>query len=358
MEIDTSTKANFLQGLHLMKNYLMENYVSKEMSLNTRPQDYKGENAKDETLPADWVDKLKPLSGGPDGGRAGDSGPETKSTGEGSQSDPYIHKQVADALMAVIKQMQEPMAMGGEEIPEEDTGDEMMWDTDDVGSAEEGAEGVDDMMGGGGEMGMDEGMDKMGHDGGFTMDGGGDNMDNEIVDALNQIKGILSQVDFQKQQTDTMENAMATMQKSFNDKLANMQKDIQKQANANAAKQVNATVQQILKAQGLAPTVSETPKRMENTVVSKAEATPAPLTEDLSDRSESFGKSDDDNDGGNNSPVDTVGDIQKSFSATVSSIVNRTGKDNLYECFRFVNAMRLQNEGDLTVPIHYYEDVV
>ena len=356
MKIDNETKSNFIEGLNLMKQYLLDNYVSKENSLNTRPQDYKGENAKDESLPSDWVNKLKPLSGGPDGGKEGDSGPERKATSSGSQgTDPYIHKM--DEIYAFMKQMSEqmggmptqPMSMAGDEMPEEENGggDEMMWDTEDAGSEEMGAEGVDDMMGAGPEMGMEEGMDKMGHGDQFSMGGEGDGMDSEMLDALNQIKGILSQVDFQKQATsEVQETVQETVQKALTSQFAAIKKEMQK-SNANNAQQVNKTVQQILKSQGLAPMVNENPVRIENTVVSKAEAAPNAIPDDFK-ASESIQKAE-----------DTIGDIQKSFVGQVNSIVDRFGKDDLLGCFKFTNSMRMQNgEGDLTHPLYYYEDVV
>ena len=44
--MDKETKESILEGVTVLKEAIL-----KEYSLNTRPQDYKGENAKDESLP-------------------------------------------------------------------------------------------------------------------------------------------------------------------------------------------------------------------------------------------------------------------------------------------------------------------
>ena len=345
-------KESILAGLNLFKQALIDQYVNKEYSLNTRPQDYKGENAKDESLPNDWVDKLKPLSGGPEGGRVGDSGPEKKNTSTGSQSaDPYIHKM--DEILAFIKQMggqmpNQPMAMGHDEMPEAENGEggddaEMMYDTEDVGVEEDGAEGVDDMMG-------DEGMDKMGGAHDMALDGG-DGMDAEIVDALNQIKGILTQMDFAKQMVaETKEEIL----KSVNEQFATFKQDMgtqtaqSKQDNSAAMSEM---VKQMLKSQGLAPVADNTPKRIENTVVSKSETAPAATPADFQPN-DSMSKADDDS----ALSEDSVGDIHKSFVNQVESITSRTEPDDILNCFRFVNAMRNQTQDDMTHPLYYYQN--
>lgn len=324
---------------------LLKEAVLKEYSLNTRPQDYKGENAGDETLPADWGQKLKPISGGPEGGHEGDSGPERKSTSTGSQgSDPYIHKQVADALMAVIKQMQEapmaPMAMAGDG-EEEEEGDDMMWDTEDVGNEEVGAEGGDEVMTDD-EMGMDEGMDKMG---GSHMEMGHDdnNQLSEIVDALNQVKGILSQMDFQKQQ-------VASFEKAVDEKVNAVKEDIIKSVQADEANAVNRAVNQMLKSYGFAPVVSQNPTRVADaggaTIKSKTEPVGVTSPEDLTGN---IAKSEE------ISEAERVDSVHQNFVAQVENIVNRTDVDDLRGAFKFTNALREQQEGgDLSQTLYYY----
>ena len=260
--------------------------------------------------------------------------------------DPYIHKQVADAMMAFFKQMQEqgmsaPVAMN-DDVPSEETGDddEMMWDTADVGDEEEGAMGGDE-MGMDEGMGMDNGMDKMG---GEPMAMGHDDGSDiaQVVEALNQIKGILSQADFMKQQ------AVAFDQK-VDQKFAKMKEDIVKSIQDDNSKAVNSTVTKMLKSQGLAPTVSEAPKRIDSGNTMKSVVSPMGLN-DAKDITGDIQKSEDVSD-----ESERVASVHDNFVAQVEAIVSKSAVDDLRSAFRLTNAMREQEAGgSLGQTLYYY----
>ena len=340
--MDNQIKSDIMTGLALLKESLI-----KEYSLNTSPKDVKGENASDTNLPADWQEKLKPLSGGPEGGHEGDSGPEKKNTSTGSQgSDPYIHKELSEmkaAIAMLSKQMMgENMAMGNdEESPE----DEMMWDKEDVGSEENGEEGFREEE----VMEEEDEMAKMGTHGDMYKDMEGEEMGNgddsdmaQIVDALNQIKGILTQADFQKQQA-------LSIEKSVDAKLTTFAKEINKTLANRGASQVSDTVKQILKSQGFAPVVSESPVRVSsNVAISKSESVPEHSLTD--DSSEMLQKSAD------NKDVEEIANIHNNFVAQVDEIAGKTDVEDLKGTFRLLNYSRQQMQGgDLTTPLWYYK---
>jgi len=338
--MDSATKNDILQGLGMLKASLL-----KEYSLNTRPQDYKGENASDESLPADWQTKLKPISGGQGGFNSGDNGPDKKNTSTGSQSDPYIHKQLEE-MQALMKQMAENLSMGGDSI--DDNGDDdMEWDTEDVGGDEVDAGDMNmDVVEDDDEMdiekmghGMDKQMPLMNEGDDMGMEGGDDSDMSSIVDALNEIKGILSQMDFAKAQA-------AKLEKSIDDKFATMQKQMATQS--NQAK-VSQAVTDILKQHGLSELPSDVPVRTQGgvTVKSSIDPVPQPSGNEINSNDDgSFQKSD-----------DMLEDRHNTFVGQVSSIVNRHGVDDLKGTFALVNQMRTEQVSDLSTPLYYYDNI-
>lgn len=178
----------------------LRDYISNEYSLNVEPRSYKGENANDSTLPADWQKKLEPISGGPGGERAGDHGAEAKASAAGSQSkDAYLHKQI-DANGEVVSK-------GVENEQYEESGKSPMasppqapsgLDTEQKGAYmadnnEENGFGEEEMVNGdvdnGDEVIDEEGMDYEGKMGDTS----------EIVSLLEEIKNVLQHTSMQKQ---------------------------------------------------------------------------------------------------------------------------------------------------------------
>ena len=78
----------------------LREYIVKEYGVNYPPH-VRGEDATSKDVPADWVDKLNPITGGETEGRAeyGSSGGNT-TKGASQGEDPYIHK---SELMDMLK---------------------------------------------------------------------------------------------------------------------------------------------------------------------------------------------------------------------------------------------------------------
>ena len=97
----------------------LKDYITKDMAgmaLNVDPVSYKGEGpSKDTPLPADWVKKLDPLSGGKGGEK--EVPPAAKSKVAVSGTDPYLHKE------GEMVEDKAHMDEGAKEMLEDETGD-------------------------------------------------------------------------------------------------------------------------------------------------------------------------------------------------------------------------------------------
>lgn len=215
--------------------------IEKEYSLKTDPNSYKGENAKDETLPEDWQKKNDAIVGQSEGGpNRADYGNDTVTTSQATQSDPYIHKSDFQRLedkinVLVSKQMGGNFMMNEEEMGGNGDG----WD--DIGdeSSDDMAE-VDPAMGGDG-MGMEGGMGMEADDdmeqkmdtykGGDMM---GDEMGgdmSEIVTVLNEIKALMANGSVVKAEKEELEDKVDKLQKSFDSSVKKQVATIMKQHN-------------------------------------------------------------------------------------------------------------------------------
>ena len=325
-----ATKFNDLQDILEGVN----DYLKKEFSLNTDARSYKGENAVDTTLPADWVEKLKPMSGGTDGGHEGDSGPERKRTSSGSQgTEPYIHKQLDnlnEKIDLLAKQMMESgnMSLGGdkmeveEDVVEEDDGwediDDDMEDADaDMDVSEEDIEVEED---------YEEKMDH--YKGGDMMMGGeqeGGSSEEDVVQALNEIKALLSQNLMAKQKV--VDNA------NLEKRLNGLQKSLKSA--------VRKGVEEQLKKQGLQKSVSDEPVRKSvavktkspasNVTKSQVSAVPDVAPSDIS-RETTFSSVYGDNDLA----------IKKAFNQNVKDLADKHEIEDLGGTFRMLNRAREQ----------------
>ena len=77
----------------------LREYIVKEYGVNYPPH-VRGEDASAKDMPADWVDKLNPITGGETEGRAeygSAGGNSTKGASQGE--DPYIHKSELKELL-------------------------------------------------------------------------------------------------------------------------------------------------------------------------------------------------------------------------------------------------------------------
>ena len=307
-------------------------YLLKEYSLNTDARSYKGENASDETLPSDWVEKLKPLSGGTEGGHEGDNGPERKATSTASQGkDPYIHKQLTDLsekIDVLSKQMAGmPMMMGDDEMSDgeeegweeyEDEGEEVGGDMDVVEDAEveeDYSEKMNHYKEGDPAM-----MDDMGEE------EGGD-INESVLQSLNEIKALLSQNLMSKQQTmevTAIDNKIGELQKSLSTAMS-------KQVENELAKH------------GLRKSVTDEPRRRPvqkkatrktptNVMKSQPNVVPdnstAAVTMDTQ-YSSVFG--------------DDANAIQKAFVTGVEELLSKHNSDDFSGTFRMLNNLRDQN---------------
>ena len=231
----------------------LRDYLVKEYSLKTEARSYKGENATDQTLPADWEAKNDAIVGESEPGpNRADAGNPTNTSSTASQSDPYLHKSDLEAMEKRIGELfkqaaggfmmnEDEMAGGGDgwdDIDDEPSGD-MAPVAPDV-SMDEMDDDMEQKMGHykGDEMGMDAGAD-MGMDAGA----GGD----DIVSLLSEIKALLANGMLAKQAiADNQETAA---------RLENLEK--------NMTANVNKQVKQVLQKQNLKPVQADVPKRVE-----------------------------------------------------------------------------------------------
>ena len=311
----------------------LREHLAKDYSLNVDPRSYKGENAADSSLPADWQAKLEPISGGDGGGREGDKGAEKKATKAGSQgTDAYLHKEGEMYEESGQSPMRE-VPQEGQEIDKA----EYMADEGEEGEMMDEGEGMEE-----GE-GMDEGFeDKMGDEG-----------HDEVVTLLRDIKAVLEHNSMAKQSLSAvkdMEVVLAGLTKSIPEIVdsrvtAGLKDGLKQYAGLNGSGGVGDIPRRIK-----TPTA---PKNNGTSVrINKSEevAPRAPVIQSQEDPARAIGVE------GESlmKAADRITD-HDAFVDGVEQLAGLTQIDDLRGAFKVINKMREQSGESLTTNLYYYK---
>lgn len=322
----------------------LREYIVKEYGVNYPPH-VRGEDASGKDLPADWVDKLNPLSGGDTVGRVSHGSKETKSTKAGAQGvDPYLHKSDIDEIIKGVagelskhfvdgRDVQagawrdEHSGMGyegdGDKVPQgrglsmahdeedmEEDHEDVVEDVEEEVEDEDMEEDFEDEE-------DDEDMMKMGKKHMYR------SSDAKVSSLLSDIKGFLSARQAEKQDMAVIKSEFSDLKKSVNE-------------------QIKTGIKKGLKSFNLNPSRGDTPVRlMEEGSTSMSEAIPAGMPDQrIGVEGDSFQKSNDE-------------DGIAEFTNAIEDIVQKTDVSDLKGHFKLVNAMRNQT-GELTPHTLYY----
>ena len=317
----------------------LKEYIRKEYAVNYPPH-VRGEDASAKDLPADWQDKLDPITGGDTVGRDNFGSSGQNATKAGSQSeDAYIHK--AD-LEAVIKAALEKHFVDGQSvqtsgdrganagysypgeagrIPEGLEKNEHMGEEEAAPemNGEEAMPEMEDIEGEGEDNGEEEDMN------GVEMGGGhmAYSQDGDVAGLLKDIKGLLSQKQAEKQEVASIKGEISDIKKSLDSS-------------------IKKGIQAGLKRHNLSPTTSDLPQRAVRT------ATPSPVPTAAPDarigvEGDNFAKTE----------QEMNWEKQDQFTNGVEQILNANDPDDLRGTFKKVNGMRNQS-GELTPQTLYY----
>jgi len=321
----------------------LREYIAKEYAVNYPPH-VRGEDASNKDLPADWQDKLDPITGGETMGRDAFGSSGQNSTKAGSQSeDAYIHKSDLEQILKefVSKHYVEGMDVqqsgsrgdnAGFSYPgEERRVPEGLEKTHHMDKNEEEEEGsVPPFM----ENGMDEnGMEEeaIGEE-----EENGDEEEMEGVAAghmaysndnvgsiLKDIKGLLTQRQAERTEYNNLKGELDSIKKSMPGQI--------KQGIASGMKKFN-----------FSPSGSDQPVRANVTPTPVADVGPLP-DKRIGVEGESFAKTE----------ADANWEKQDQFTGAVEQILNSNDPDDIRGTFKRVNTMRNQS-GELTPQTLYY----
>lgn len=320
----------------------LREYISNEYNLNVEPRSYKGENAVDSSLPADWQAKLEPISGGQGGEKEGDKGAEKKATKAGSQGkDAYLHKDEGNEMY------EESGKSPRMDVPQE--GQEV-----DKMSHMKGAYMADNNDDG--EM-MDEGADEDMENGEDGEDGEGMEEDNyeekmgdhdEVVNLLREIKGVLEHASMAKQSLSEIRDVrteLSGLAKSLPEivdgRVADGIKNGLKQFGYNASGAVGD-----IPRRKLPPKNNGSSVKLKSEDVVPQQAVRQPQVDParaIGVEGESLMKA-----------ADRVND-HDAFVDGVEQLAKMTQVDDLRGAFRLINNMREQSGESLTQNLYYYK---
>ena len=293
--------SNKEQLLTILKG--LRSYISKEYSLNAD-----GSKGGDSTmsvekeLPADWVNKLDPMSGGQGGEREGALGKTTSTAKQGTN--PYLHKNVED----------ENFLENLESNEEEDDEEDLEENIEDNEEDEEADEIIDEELGG----------------------MYGKSADGAILNLLKDVKGLLESRHMEKAAMSDIREELDEIKKAM-------------------PTSVEAGIKSGMKGFGFTPTAGEMkrvkPKSKRNNRVSghqiQKSATSAPSAP-IGVEGDSLA------DLGASGEAMSAGEVQQGqFVDAVETILKTNDTDDLRGTFKKVNAMRDQ-QGDVAPSTLYY----
>jgi len=319
-------------------------YIVKEYGVNYPPH-VRGEDASAKDMPADWVDKLNPITGGESEGRAeyGSSGSNT-TKGASQGEDPYIHKSELKELLEDFakhvvdgQDVQQSGSRGdnaGFQYPGEagrittNRGLEMQDDDEEeleIGDEEEEEEVEEDIEknehleeGDPDEEDEDEGLDKEGGEYGMQMGHGSQG----VGAILKDIKDLMVARSQDKAQYADIKKDLAAIKKSVPVEIRN-------------------GIKRGLRGFGMEPSRTDVQTRTEDRTIFADTPSQALMPDQrIGVEGESFAKSDEEK-------------VQEDFTDAIQTIVDKHDMNDLRGTFKMVNGMRNQT-GELTPQTLYY----
>ena len=312
----------------------LREYIVKEYGVNYPPH-VRGEDASSKDMPADWVDKLNPITGGETEGRAeygSAGGNSTKGASQGE--DPYIHKSELKELLEDFakhvvdgQDMQQSGSRGdnagfsypseGDRVPS-NRGLEMQDDEEEEVEIEEEDEDIekneheeemedDDDEEEDVEKGGDYGME-------MSADGG-------VGAILKDIKDLMVARSQEKAEFADLKKELAAIKKSV-------------------PTEIRSGIKKGLKGFGMEPSRTEIQTRNDAPDLTPPAETNVMPDSRIGVEGESFAKSDEES-------------RQEEFTDAIQSIVDKHDSNDLRGTFKMVNGMRNQS-GELTPQTLYY----
>ena len=313
----------------------LREYIVKEYGVNYPPH-VRGEDASAKDMPADWVDKLNPITGGETEGRAeygSAGGNSTKGASQGE--DPYIHKSELKELLEDFakhvvdgQDMQQSGSRGdnagfsypseGDRVPS-NRGLEMQDDEEEEVEIEDEDEDIEKNEHEDAEMEEDEDEEEdveKGGDHGMQM-----SADGGVGAILKDIKDLMVARSQEKAEFADLKKELASIKKSV-------------------PSEIRSGIKKGLKGFGMEPSRTEIQTRND-----APDLTPPAQTNVMPDsrigvEGDSFAKSDEEA-------------RQDEFTDAIQTIVDKHDSNDLRGTFKMVNGMRNQS-GELTPQTLYY----
>ena len=304
----------------------LRSYIANEYNLNVDDRSLKGEGPSEDTsLPADWQEKLEPISGGPGGEKEGDKGAEKKATAAGSQGkDAYLHKEGDETYER----------SGESPLPESEVPHHSQAMADDGnGDMEEEEMPVEEVMD------EDNGMEDVEKAGMYAMHGDED----EVVSLLRDIKGFLENASMAKQNLagiEAVRSDVASLTKSLPGIIDSRIKDGTTSA---------------LKSFGMRPAGGDVPRRTNKRPVEQTrqqvvkEAPVAVPQSELMDSPAAIGV-----EGDSLMKASSQVSDHEQFVGGVKQLVDMTDVDDLKGTFRRINKMREDSGENLAHNLYYF----
>jgi len=310
----------------------LREYIVKEYGVNYPPH-VRGEDASSKDMPADWVDKLNPITGGETEGRAeygSAGGNSTKGASQGE--DPYIHKSELKELLEDFakhvvdgQDMQQSGSRGdnagfsypseGDRVPS-NRGLEMQDDEEEEVDIEEEDEDIE----------KNEHEEEVEEDEEEDVEKGGDygmemSADGGVGAILKDIKDLMVARSQEKAEFADLKKELAAIKKSV-------------------PTEIRSGIKKGLKGFGMEPTRAEIQTRNDAPDLTPPAETNVMPDSRIGVEGESFAKSDEES-------------RQEEFTDAIQSIVDKHDSNDLRGTFKMVNGMRNQS-GELTPQTLYY----
>ena len=313
----------------------LREYIVKEYGVNYPPH-VRGEDASSKDMPADWVDKLNPITGGDTEGRAeyGSAGGNT-TYGASQGDDPYIHKSELKELLEDFakhvvdgQDMQQSGSRGdnagfsypseGDRVPS-NRGLEMQDDEEEEVEIEDEDEDIEKNEHEDAEMEEDEDEEEdveKGGDHGMQM-----SADGGVGAILKDIKDLMVARSQEKAEFADLKKELASIKKSV-------------------PTEIRSGIKKGLRGFGLEPSRTEIQTRNDAPDLTPPAETNVMPDSRIGVEGESFAKSDEES-------------RQEEFTDAIQTIVDKHDSNDLRGTFKMVNGMRNQS-GELTPQTLYY----
>ena len=313
----------------------LREYIVKEYGVNYPPH-VRGEDASSKDMPADWVDKLNPITGGDTEGRAeygSAGGNSTKGASQGE--DPYIHKSELKELLEDFakhvvdgQDMQQSGSRGdnagfsypseGDRVPS-NRGLEMQDDEEEEVEIEDEDEDIEKNEHEDAEMEEDEDEEEdveKGGDHGMQM-----SADGGVGAILKDIKDLMVARSQEKAEFADLKKELASIKKSV-------------------PTEIRSGIKKGLRGFGMEPSRTEIQSRNDAPDLTPPAETNVMPDSRIGVEGESFAKSDEES-------------RQEEFTDAIQTIVDKHDANDLRGTFKMVNGMRNQS-GELTPQTLYY----